>query len=171
MGNNMYNTKQIRGMYDNQLLSTYQIAKILGAKPDTIKHNLMNSGGLRKAPGVDIEEKVLIWLKKKGYTVLAQKGDAPYDLLVDGIKVDVKSAHVCKDRDYFKYQFDIIHKQNKNKDIISKIDELYLVFLDEINKPIYKLATKYISHLKRSLRINRSLISKYPIKLIGYLEI
>ena len=46
---------------------------------------------MKPALGRDIEEKVAKWLETQGKKVIRQRGDASFDLLVNGKKIDPQS--------------------------------------------------------------------------------
>lgn len=148
-------------------LSTYQIADILKAKPDTIRHSLWSRGMIKRSLGKDIEEKVALWLEDKGNIVIRQKGDAPFDLLVNDKKVDVKSAHRSTDR---KYSFQLQCGKNRKelKDLGKHVDWFYLTFLDEARVPVYKIQA-FLLEAKQTLHVSGP-ACKYPLVFVGYLE-
>lgn len=156
--------------YVNAGLSTYQLAEKYGVKQDTVKHSLYARGVVRKALGHGVENEVCRWLKEKGVNVEHQKGDAPFDMLCDGVRIDVKSAHLGMSSGYSRYHFAIVHESSKGKNYRDKVDYFYLVFLDKENRPIYKLATSSV-FVQRGLSIHDSLNTKYPIELVGYLDV
>lgn len=151
-------------------LSTYKIAELLYGNQRAIRNNLYRHGVLKQALGRDIEERVAKYLEKKGSIVIRQKGDCSYDLLVNNKRVDVKSAHktFAGGKNDWAYFFDIKHKDALYTDYHKDKDELYLVFLDEPDCPIYSLDVNDIQ-VKCTLRITHINNTKYPIKLIGYL--
>lgn len=147
--------------------STAEIAELTGTKKNTVISILRYRGVLRRAPGRDIEEEVAQWYERQGNCVLRQRGDAPYDLLINGKRVDVKSAHLSKDGSY---SFAIRHDERKSlKDLSAELDYFYLVFLSENGCPIYRLSSHDIS-VKRDLKIHNIFNTKYPLQLLGYLR-
>lgn len=154
-------------------ISVKAIAKLLGEKVNTVLVNLRNHGVLRRSAGRDIEELVAQWLEKQGKIVVRQRGDAPFDLLVDGKRIDVKSSHAHindKSRpNYLMYQFVIFHRQRKfAKDYQKELDLFYLVFLNEEGRPIYALAPKFIKR-KHAITVRYPNINK-SFTFIGNLD-
>lgn len=152
--------------YVNGGLSVYQLAKVYGVPRVNINATLRSRGVLRRTLGYDVENEVYEWLKKKGMNLERQRGDAPFDILCDGMRVDVKSAHLSLGGRYY---FAIVHEANKGKNYRDAIDYFYLVFLDKQNRPIYRLETTSV-FVRRGLSIGDSMNTKYPIELIGHLD-
>lgn len=152
--------------------SSYKIASDLGYQSASVRLFLKSRNLLRRTLGRDLEDQVVDYLKKKGHKVVHQKGDASFDALVDGKRIDIKYSSKGiehKGKPQLSYVFDIKHKDSFYTDYHRDIDEFYLVFKDEIGCPIYSLPTKDV-FVKMTLRINNIKNTKNPLKLIGYLE-
>ena len=153
-------------------LSVYQIANILKQKPNTVLCNLRNHKVLKKSLGLKEQEKIAEWFEDKGHDVVRQRGDCRFDLLIHGHRVDIKTAHLSyvykKIHNIKRYCFELKHKKTKNNEGV-ECDYYILAFLDEPKIPMYLVVSNALIGLKK-LSIRENLISKYPLKLIGYLE-
>jgi len=158
---------QIEMLY-SQGLSTYQVADKLGIKADTVKHNLWQSGKIRKALGTDIEVEVAAWLSNSCKALLRLPGDHPYDLLVDGQRIDVKSSKINASGGY---SFEITHKNAKPKIIYNHMDWLYLVFITKTAKLIYKADPRIFTG--RRVVYFKADISQsiYPLQYLGSMPV
>lgn len=167
-----YQTKKYIKMYKAGF-STYQIAEKFGVTRSNVCLVLKYWEIKLRHLGDDIEVKVKDWLQTKGYKVVHQKGDRPFDLFVDEEKVDVKSAHKSYDKwhNRFGYVFQLQDRFNriKSKNLQKKVDNYYLVFLDEDKEPVYKLPSKEIT-ATQTLRISAPFKTKYQLQFIGNLE-
>ena len=87
-------------------------------------------------------------------------------------RIEVKVAHLSftsdKNSCMRRYCFELKHKGSKNNEDV-KCDYYFLVFLDAKKIPMYSIVSSAFVGLK-TLCIRESLISKYPLKLIGYLD-
>lgn len=161
-------------LYTQKNKSLLEISKLLNQKYDTVKRNLTYRKVIRKALGREIEEQVAKNLEKSGNIVLRQKGDFPFDFLLNHKKrVDVKSAHKSKDRKYSRYCFQLYdgtaYGRKFQKNISEEVDSLFLVFLDEPNRPIYELSTSQLA-CKRNLTITEPNKGKYSLRFINFLD-
>src|SRR5690606_37913454 len=73
-------------------LSTAQIADRFKAKKNTVLKAIRHHGALRPALGRDVELDVAASTCRLAHSCYRMPGNHPYDLLVDGQRVDVKSA-------------------------------------------------------------------------------
>lgn len=162
----MININYIIDLHLKENLSTAQIGAMLNIKKNTVLKSLRRANVLKRSLGLDVEDQVIQFLRQKGLTVLKQKGDCTFDILLDGKRVDIKSAHKHKKYGYY---FEIKHKLSLFTDYRKDIDYFLLVFLDEPHAPIYRLESSQIN-VKRNLHIQNLKSTKYPIDLVGYLE-
>lgn len=154
-------------LHVRQGASTAQIAELLGRKKNTVLQGLRYRGKLRPSLGKDVEEQVAKWLESVGFDVECQRGDAPYDLLVAGQRIDVKSAHKSKDR---QYHFSLQTSNMPNvKDLQRSVDWFYLVFLDESGKPIFRIHSHNIDSVY-GIGFTNPFLTRRPLELIGLLE-
>lgn len=149
----------------NQGLSTYQIAQLMNTKQNNIYKNLRYYGVIREALGLSEERQVINYLRSIGYEIEEQiRGDAPYDALIQGYRVDIKSANLATNNRYY---FEISHR-NSNKDYKTEVDWFTLLFKD--TGEIYNLNIKDIN-VKTTLSIPMKIsTSKYPLKYVGSLS-
>lgn len=146
-------------------LSTAKIAKQFGAKKNSVLKCLRYHGTLRLAPGRAVELEVAAWTAKFARSCYRMPGDHPYDLLVDGERIDVKSARWSRNA----YYFELVHK-NTAKDYHQHVDEFYLVLTDTPRRQVYRLNAADVS-VKRCLTIPKDPTkSKYPLQFLGHLE-
>lgn len=153
-----------------QKASTAEIAELTGRKKNTVICGLRKRGVLRRSLGRDIEDRVAGWLRKQGKIVIQQRGDAPFDLLVDGWRIDVKSSHISTEK-YPRYSFELQDLSNRKsfKNYSKSFDWFYLVLLDEKDIPIYRLKSDNTQN-KQVFSIYPFKMTKYPIELVRYLE-
>lgn len=151
-------------------LSTGQIADKYGYKKNTVLRHLWKQGLLRQGVGRAIEREVAIWLYPLAGAVFLMKGDCPFDLLVDGQRVNVKSAVGSYTRNgrFRRHLFTLSHAQS-NADYHAHVDQFYLVFRDMPYRPVYMLEAASL-RVKSCLAICDPDESKYPLRLIGYLD-
>lgn len=153
--------------------SSYEIARKFNVSRSNVCSLLKRHGIQRRHLGDDVELEVMNFLIDKGKRVEHLEGNSPYDLLVNGKKIDVKSASLSYDKWNKKnsYVFQLQDRWNRteSKDLQNKVDYFYLVFLSIENRPIYILDSKDVE-AKQTLRIYEHLKTKYPIKLLGYLN-
>lgn len=156
-------------LHVEQGASTAEIAELLGRKKNTVLQGLRLRGVLRQALGRDIEIEVTKWLRSQGKSVINQRGDAPFDILVDGERVDIKSSHMNKDG---RYGFSLQDRSNRvsDKNFSVEFDSFYLVFLDEDGVPVYRVGSANIT-ARYSIGITHLNKTKYPMQLIGYLRV
>lgn len=148
--------------------STSKIASMLDKKKNSVIAVLRYWKVLRSSPGRQEEELVAKHLEDKGYKIERQRGDAPFDFLCDGERVDVKSASLSLNTVSYRYVFEMIHNDSPEKNIHKSVDYFLLVFKDIPRRPIYRLNSKDVSTKKISF--TKSLKSKYLIELVGYLD-
>lgn len=151
-------------------MSTYNLAKTIRLPVSSIRRYLYDKGLIRRAPGRDIEDQVVAWAKKKGHRVFQLAGDEPYDALVDGVRVQIKSANPStEDKPHKKsYRFEINHDLARNNNKPSdRFDELWLVLLP--SRQIVSLPARDIDRLKSILSLPQSLKTKYNYTMIGKL--
>lgn len=146
-------------------LSTYRIAKMFNMKANSIIVLLRNKGLLRKNIGWETENAVIDWFQTKGMNPICQRGDAPFDILLAGKRIDIKGGHEASNgRYHFGWQYTkTIHKKTSED-----LDQLLLVFLDEDKRPMYLVNFSDIEHLV-SLNI-RFRSPKYPMTFLGCLD-
>ncbi len=158
-------------LHVEQGASTAEIAELMGRTKDTVKRGLWGRGVLRPSLGKDIEQEVAAWLTRQGKRVVLQKGDAPFDLLVDDERVDVKSAHRSKSGASWAYRFQLqdVTKRVSLKNFAYELDSFYLVFLDDDGAPVYRLKSVAVK-IRCGLSVTHIGRSKYPMQLLGYLR-
>ena len=160
----------IEELYKNFGFSINKIARFLKVERTTILWHLKRRGLANKHPGRIIEEEVANWLKQRKKTVVAQRGDWPFDLLVDGEKIDVKSTSQQADRWGYRFQLQCLKERKQPKDLYLSVDKYYLVFLDLPDRPIYSLESHLVEQYQQMLMLPLGLNSKkYPLQFIGYL--
>jgi len=152
--------------------SSYSIARLLNIDASYVR-SIIKKAGIARNPGRDIEKLVRNKLLKEGHQVEQMKGDYPFDLLVDGKRIDVKSASLTinnKKANCFGYKFQIQDGSHRKtmKDFKKLIDEFYLVFLDLPDQPIYSIDSQVIN-ANYTISIPPTFATKYPIKFMGYL--
>lgn len=152
-------------LHQEEDFSTAEIAKRLGVKKNTVIASLRHRGKLRPALGRDIEERVAQWYEARGARVVRQRGDAPFDFLIEKDRIDVKSSRKGKVSETF--TFELLHKGSKKK--LSYIDKLLLVFIDNEKNPMFLLTTQGIPE-RSLLRMKDPKLSKLPLQFIGNLE-
>lgn len=149
----------------NSGYSTSEIAKILDKKKNTVIQSLRKYGILRRALGRDVEDEVAIWTCHFASSCFKMPGDCPFDLLVNGVRVNVKSSSLGKRG----YSFAIRHKQSKS-DYHKHVDEFYLVFLGSPGRPVYRLPSSYVN-VSYGIGIPVDISqSKYPLQFLGFLD-
>jgi hypothetical protein len=155
-----------------QGFSSYQIGKMLNLTPAAVRANLRRHKLNKKGIGIIIEDKVEEWFTNNGYKVKRQKGDAFFDMSINGEKADVKCANISFDRfhnnGFYKFQLCDMSNRSNYKDF-NEIDYFLLVFLDIDGQPIYRLNSAEIT-AKNTLSIPEKLNTKYGLNLIGYLQ-
>ena len=167
--------KQIK-LY-NQGFSMSEVAKLTNDTKNRVKakffyYNSKNLLITNKPLGKDTEEKVAQWFEDKDWYVERQKGDAPFDLLINKQRFDVKSAHkTFSDRHSPCYKFQLQDKTERklDKNFEASLDWFLFVFLDEDGWPMYRLRPTDIN-IKYTLSITDIKNSKYPLQFLGYLE-
>ena len=145
--------------------SSNEIAKMFGLTQGGVGATLRRRKIMREALGRDIERATIILLKKMGHNVIHQKGDCVYDALVDGHKINIKSAHPTINEGKERYVFDIHHKDSKYTNFKKDYEQIYLVFLNGKDNPIYSIETKDIE-AKRTLTITNYNRCKYKLSFI-----
>jgi hypothetical protein len=161
------NINKIINLYKKGL-SINKISKLLSINRDRVRAILTYRGLTRLAPGRAMEKKVATFLEDRGHKVERQKGDRPFDLLVDGKRIDVKSAHLSG-KFLDGWRFEMQHDFSREKIHANFIDEFYLVFMENENNRIFCLDSNEV-HVKKMLRIPRSFNTKYNLKYIGILR-
>lgn len=152
-----------------QGLSTYQIAERLQITPNSVRTSLRNHGLIRESLGKSIEKAVATMLTDMGHNVVHHRGDHYFDLTVDGEKIDVKSGHLTKEK-YPRYLFQLKDKKRPDDKGFNKdsIDWLYLVFLSDDQRPVFKLKAQEVkSHFNLSIYPKTA---KYSLIHVGNLE-
>ena len=182
-GNNMLEIKEARlsrservdNMVDchvNKGMSTAQIALLLGLKKNSVLQALRYRGVLRKALGVDIEEKVAQWYERRGMVVKRQRGDNPFDLMISGERYDVKSAHKTVTDKYgnnaYKIQLQSRKTRKSDKDFSKHIDWFLFVFLDD-DSSMCKIRSTDIN-VKYTLSVSDIKKTHLPLQFVGNLE-
>lgn len=150
-----------------QGLSTYKIAETLGLIPNTVRRYLWDRRLIRQSLSSRIEFAVANWLGKQMKVVEQQKGDAPFDILCDGERIDVKSSHKSTDGCH---RFELSHTKDtgKRKKYTDYLDSFYLVFLDLEGLPVYRLDAKAV--VVGNLKVKNPEKSKYPLEYLGDLR-
>lgn len=147
--------------------STREIADELKMKKNTVIKILKYHKLLKQASGVEFEELVARFFENNGSVVERQRGDMYFDLLIDGKKVDVKSAILNKKEN--RSHFEIKHRKSKGFNA-RKIDYYILVFKSLKNMPAYKLYANEVFHKSISLGNPKESNSKYNLYYIGLLK-
>lgn len=151
-------------LYTNGL-STYEVAKITGLRPSTIRSNIRRYGLMRTRWELETEEEVAKWFESLDSTVERQPGDAPFDMKVYGRRIDVKTAHKNIDG---RYTFKLKYGQSLHKKTIEDLDALLLVFMDIAKKPMFLVEFEDVQHLSGlALKLESP---KYPMQFLGYLD-
>lgn len=144
--------------------STRRIAELFGMKKNTVLSVLKYHRVLRKNLGYDIERAVERWMKHAGHNVERMPGDAPYDLLIDGVKTDVKSA--VRSRGSFK--FELQHKETIKRKTSRDVDALILVFKEK-SYSMYGVVFKEVQHLDSMCMVDPE-NTKYNLFYLGDLK-
>lgn len=162
-------TNEYKKLYSSGM-STYEIAKHLKKSPAAVRAVLRRWGFIKPSLGTIVENKVEKWLIGNGKKVIRQKGDAPFDMLVNGKRIDVKSANLCIQKNQKPcYKFQLHDGANSGeKDLSSYIDFFYLVFLGKSGTPIYSLDIEQVT-ANYTLSIPDSNKTKYELKFMGFL--
>jgi len=154
-------------------MSVYKIAALFNKKPNSVLRALQYRGVLRPALGRDAEERAAQFFESQGRMVVRQKGDCTFDFLLDGKRVNVKSANLSsflvKNKPRSNYYFSLKHKKTIFSDYHKEVDLFCFVFLSHERIPMYFLESSKVN-VKGTLSIPKSLNTKYPIVLIGHLE-
>lgn len=152
-------------------LSTAQIAAQFGVKKNSVIAALRYNGALHRAPGRDIEDAVAIWTIGKARSCFKMRGDRPFDLLIDGVRVDVKSAgiSIMTPGRSPRYYFALTHKDRVHAKV-DAVDAYYLVIKDKPGRPIYKLAANAVD-VKSTMSLPQSITGgKYSVEFVGHLD-
>lgn len=151
-------------------LSTREIAEKLGVTKNGVISVLRYWGKCRRAPGVEWEDKVESAMTMFGHDVQRMPGDHPFDFVIDGQHVEVKSAasHVQNKYGTTAYGFDINHKDSAVNNL-PLVDYYLLVFTDKPLVPMYRLDAREVT-AKSYLKIPSSLNTKYNLVWVGNLE-
>lgn len=161
---------QVTSLY-TQGFSTRQVSRLLHITRASVNYWTKKKNIARVGAGILIEDRLQAWLIKNGHNVERQKKSAPFDLLVDMKKVDVKSARLRYDKanKRYTYAFQLQDKTERKTDKdFNLVDFFYLVFINE-KSLIFKVPTNVIQ-AKYLLRIPSNLKSKYPLQFVGYLD-
>lgn len=157
-----------------QGFSTYKIAEELGIKQNSVYVRLKYWGVAREALGINIEKEVAVWFKEKGFDVERQRGDAPFDLKINGLNYDVKSAKLSINNNKSRakcFRFLLADKRSSGhlKDFVKLgIDYFLLVF--KVDKfPMYLIRSEDLKG-KQGLNIKSSIESKYNLVFVGNLR-
>lgn len=127
-------------LYVDERLSARQIAKRYGVTPGHVLGVLHYHRVLRPSPGKDIERDVLEWVVGRYPSAMKQKGDRPFDLLIAGERIDVKSAKESMvGGKYPRFVFAIHHKLSGRT--TSEADWYWFVLKDRPGRPIYRCLT------------------------------
>lgn len=166
-------TALIEKMYQKNM-STYFIAKELGIKPNSVRAYLHRKGIKKDSLGRMAEKIVQLWLEKNGNHVISQRGDHPFDLLVNGERVDVKASNLSKENTFCFQTQDVESKRNNFirktlKNYAKSFDWFYLVFIFNNSVKLFRLRAEAVS-VKRTLKICCHLKTKYPIEYLGDLD-
>lgn len=162
---------QIKKLYTEGGLTTYAIARELGLLQNSVLCALRRLEIVEKHIGRRVEDAVARWLERRGDTVVQQRGDAPYDLLVGGERVDVKSANPRSDEGWINYSFQLQCKKTRLhlKNLHESVDWFYLVFLGKPRVPIYALRSKDVAPYQQTLTIGEKLKTKHRLIRVGNL--
>lgn len=142
------------------------IAKRMRRKKNSIVTLIRSHGLMRTPPSKLIEHEVAAWASRFASSCRLMPGDAPFDMLLDGSRIDVKSAHL--NARFSGYYFAVGHKESL-KDPAKHIDWYYLVFLDLSGRPVYRMPQHEIK-VKRTIHIPVTLKTKYTLELLGHLD-
>lgn len=156
-------------LYTKMGLSSYKVAEILKVTPESIRQTLKKRGVGRRRLGKDIEDIIEKWCIKSGFEITRQKENSGFDFLINGKRVDVKSAQKTRENKRYRYYFQLKDLSNSSHNYKDWVDTIWLVFLNEPGMPIYSLDLTYIN-VRHGISIASPNKSKYPIDLIGYLE-
>lgn len=159
-------------LYD-QGLGSNRVAKIMGVHPTTVTLNVKKYGTIRKGFGMVYEEKVAKYMQNAGKTVIRTRSIDPFDMLIDGEKVDVKSAKCCprtkQSGGGYGFHMNYSKGRTSEKNIQESCDYYILVFTDRPGVPMYRLNAKDVK-VEKLLRITWSLYTKYNLQFIGNLD-
>lgn len=145
--------------------SCREIAKNLDCTRWAIEWVIRKKSKMRNHLGFEIEDLVFNKLTKSGYSVTqSEYRTSPYDLMVNGKRIDVKCAHKTFDkysnRERYCFQLQDITNRKSEKKLNEEIDEFYFVFLDEKNIPVYSLPSHSLK-ARKNLTINNFESTKY----------
>ena len=160
--------KKIRELCEKGL-STYQIADKLGYKQNSVLVALRSIGKARKNMGWEIENKVVDWLVAQGKRITHRRGDAPYDILLEGERIDVKSV-IDQKGDNMKFQLQCCKGKKALKDLHDTVDWFYLVFANDPKMPVYALNSLDVGQYQQTFSIRRDMKTGYNLTHIGNLE-
>ena len=167
----------IENLYLKKELSSYKIAEFLNRKPNSIRCYLRNLGIARKHKGRVIEDKLARFLRNSGNYVTQQSGIAPYDLLMDGERIDVKSSHkviVNKGKPWqaYKFQLQDLKSRKELKDLHQCVDWFYLVFLSKLSQQarVFRLASSNVNKHQQTLSVSNPNERKH-IEFMGFLNL
>ena len=154
-------------------LSIHKLSRVFAIHRRTVMFHLRQNGFvLPERLGKDVERAVARRLSESGAVVTTQPENAPYDLLVDGLRVDVKSASRSRHRGGTRYIFQLqdVTERKKVKAFDESVDYFYLAFLDAPNRPVYALST-HQELPQSSLSVTDIERCKYPLEFVCNLEI
>lgn len=163
-----------------RLISMYQrgwscprLAKRFGYTKNKMITLMRYEGIIRNAPGRVEENMVLDYLRKQGRKVMQKRGDWYYDALVDGRKIDVKSARISTSfhdgHTYPRYYFEVKHRESVRSNQ-TLIDYYYLLFKESML--LCALPANQV-HVQKTVSFPEDPFksTKYFLQFIGYLPI
>lgn len=123
--------------------------------------------------GKKVERKVAEIFTREGKKVIFQENtSAPFDLIIDKKRIDVKSAHRSKNTGgSYRYVFQLqdVTERKSIKDFYREIDFFYLVFLDEPQTPVYELSVDQVK-IQSTLSITDFKNTKYKLNYLTALS-
>ena len=146
------NVKLILERHKNNV-SILQIARELGVCPSSVRYHLKRDGfSPNKILGKDQEKMVTTLEEINGKKVTIMPIHHPFDLLIDGVRVDVKSARPSKVKLQKRYLFQLqdLTQRKVVKKLKDLIDTYYLVFKD--TGEVWSLGAEFVN-CKSSLSI------------------
>lgn len=114
-------------------MTVHAIARKEGIDRSLVNYYLRKLGLLKKRRGYIAEKRVSDLLTGLGQKVEMMKNNSPYDLMANGLKIDVKSSSLNTDKrgvGYYNFQLQDVTERKKIKKISEEVDLLYLVFKD-----------------------------------------
>jgi hypothetical protein len=151
-------------------MNCHEIAPLFNRKKEWIQEIIRNKGLMRDSEGIKIEKMVIKKLQDVGHEATRMPGNCEYDAVVDGNKVEIKSAHKkLRDRS-ISYCFELNHRfRIEQIPYKNRFDLVYMVFLDEDRIPVYSIPSENI-HIKKRLFITNPKTSIHKTDFVMFLE-